>query len=120
MSRYWFSAENTSDVVHELKNQETTDKENTQTIEEEMEQQQAVKTIMKDLTSEQQVNSEPDVQIIDRGNEDDGITIIDIDDVIKSRVNSQGGSDMFMEEEEDGTVTELINNKLKIPGYKVW
>ena len=114
-----FNTESTTDVVHELQNQGVTEKENIQMIEKQMEQEQAVTTIMKELTSEEQVNSEPDVQIIDREDEDNGITIIDIDDVIKSRVNSQDDSDMFTKQEGDARVTELINNKLKIPGYKV-
>ena len=114
-----FTTENISDAVCELLNQEVMEKDNPRTINAQMEQEQAVEAIMKELTSEEQVKSEPDIQIIDRGGEDNGITIVDIDDVIQSRVNLQDTSHMFIKEQEDATVTELIDNRLKIPGYKV-
>ena len=127
-----FSTQSIGDIVQELQDQQVTEKENprtieeqmeqeqaVQTIEEQMEQEQAVQTIMKELSSGGEVENEPDPQIIDRGGEDDGITIINIDDVIESRVKSQDVPHIFTKQEQDSRITELINTGLKIPGRKV-
>ena len=56
---------------------------------------------MKELNGENQVNTEPDVQMIDRGDEDDGIRIIEIDELIQSRVELLNVPDILLEEDND-------------------
>ena len=56
---------------------------------------------MKELNSENQVNTEPDVQMINRGDEDDGIRIIEIDELIQSRVELLNVPDILLEEDND-------------------
>ena len=56
---------------------------------------------MKKLNSENQVNTEPDIQKIDRGDEDDGIRIIEIDELIQSRVELLNVPDILLEEDND-------------------
>ena len=56
---------------------------------------------MKELNNENQVNTEPDVQMIDRGNENDGIRIIEIDELILSRVELLNVPDILPEEDND-------------------
>ena len=73
----------------------------TESIDAQAEQDQAVKAIMKELNNENEVNTGPHVQIIDRGDEDDGVRIIEIDELIQSRVESLNVADMLPEEEND-------------------
>ena len=53
------------------------------------------------MNSENQVNTEPDVWMIDRGDEDDGIRNIEIDELIQSRVKLLNVPDILLEEEND-------------------
>ena len=56
---------------------------------------------MKELNSENHVNTEPDVQMIDRVDEDDSIRIIEIDELIQSRVELLNVPDILLEEDND-------------------
>ena len=40
------------------------------------------------MNTECDVNSEPEVQIIDRGDQNDAVTILELDDLIRSRAES--------------------------------
>ena len=73
----------------------------TESIDAQAEQDHAVEAIMKELNNENEVNTEPHVQMIDRGDEDDGVRIIEIDELIQSRVESLKVPDMLPEEEND-------------------
>ena len=73
----------------------------TESIDAQAEQDHAVEAIMKELNNENEVNTEPHVQMIDRGDEDDGIRIIEIDELIQSRVELLKVPDMLPEEEND-------------------
>ena len=73
----------------------------TQSIDAQAEQDHAVEAIMKELNNENEVNTEPHVQMIDRGDEDDGVRIIEIDELIQSRVELLNIPDMLPEEEND-------------------
>ena len=48
----------------------------TESIDAQAEQDHTVEAIMKELNNENEVNTEPHVQMIDRGDEDDGVRII--------------------------------------------
>ena len=74
---------------------------------------------MKELNSENQVNTEPDVQMIDRGDEDDSIRIIEIDELIQSRDELLNVPDIFLEEDNDPWIRGLFDTRLKILGMKV-
>ena len=56
---------------------------------------------MKELNRENQVKTEPDVQTKNRGDEDDGIRIIEIDELIQSRVELLNVPDILLEEDND-------------------
>ena len=71
----------------------------TQQILTEAEHHEAVETILEELNSEEQLNNEPDIQMIGRGDFHDGITIINIDDIIQSRVKSLNVPDMSAEQD---------------------
>ena len=91
----------------------------TESIDAQAEQDHAVEAIMKDLNNENEVTTEPHVQMIDRGDEDDGVRNIEIDELIQSRVESLNVPDMLPEEENDPRITGLFDTRLKIPGMKV-
>ena len=91
----------------------------TESIDAQAEQDHTVEAIMKELNNENDMNTEPHVQMIDRGDEDDGVRIIEIDELIQSRVESLKVPDMLPEEENDPRITGLFDTKLKIPGMKV-
>ena len=59
----------------------------------------SVSAILEELNSEEQLNNEPDIQMIGRGDFHDGITIINIDDIIQSRVKSLNVPDMSAEQD---------------------
>ena len=65
------------------------------------------------------MNTEPDVQMIDRGDEDDGIRIIEIDELIQSRVELLNVPDILLEEDNDPWIRGLFDTRLKILGMKV-
>ena len=88
----------------------------TESIDAQLEQDHAVEAIMKELNNENDVNT---VQMIDRGDEDDGVRIIEIDELIQSRVESLKVPDILPEEENDPRITGLFDTRLKIPGMKV-
>ena len=71
------------------------------------------------LKVNKELRHEPDEQIIERGGEDNDIEIIEIDDLIHKRVNTQGLSETFQQLQEEGQITELIRHQPKLPGYKV-
>ena len=79
----------------------------TESIDAQAEQDHAVEAIMKELNNENDVNTEPHVQMIDRGDEDDGIRIIEIDELIQSRVESLKVPDMLPKEENDPRITVI-------------
>ena len=56
--------------------------------------------------------------MIDRGDEDDGVRIIEIDELIQSRVESLNVPDILPEEENDPQITGLFDTRLKIPGME--
>ena len=67
----------------------------TQSIDAQAEQEHAIEAIMKELNNENEVNTEPHVQMMDRGDEDDGVRIIEIDELIQSRVKSLNVPEIF-------------------------
>ena len=110
--------------VHTTKKPNKPQTQTTQSIHGQTEEQHAIETIMKEFHSDQQVNdenenevnTEPHVQMIDRGDEDDGVRIIEIDELIQSRVESLNVPDMLPEEENDPQITGLFHTRLKIRG----
>ena len=110
---------NTEPVIQTIDRVSEDDVAITQSIDTQAEQDHAVEAIMKELNNENDVNTEPDVQVIDRGDEDDSVRIIEIDELIQSRVESLNVPDMLPEEENDSRITGLFDTRLKIPGMKV-
>ena len=110
---------NTEPVIQTIDRVSEDDVVITQSIDTQAEQDHAVEAIMKELNNENDINTEPDVQVIDRGDEDDSVRIIEIDELIQSRVESLNVPDMLPEEENDSRITGLFDTRLKIPGMKV-
>ena len=110
---------NTEPVIQTIDRVSEDDLAITQSIDTQAEQDHAVEAIMKELNNENDVNTEPDVQVIDRGDEDDSVRIIEIDELIQSRVESLNVPDMLPEEENDSRITGLFDTRLKIPRMKV-